>query len=455
MSRSSKRALPERLDAHLRKTGLLPEGVSVAVALSGGLDSVVLLRLLMELRPRWGWRLGAAHFDHRMRPNSDADARWVAALCERFEIPCRMGEADPPPSTETEARERRYEFLHGARRDLGADRLATAHQADDQVETVLFRLLRGTGVRGLAGIPARREPGIVRPLLPFWRAELEAFARERELDHREDPTNRDLSIVRNRLRENLIPLIESRYAPRFREQLHRLARQARRTIRALDRFVGEAAERLILEASDDRLVVARPDFLAYDTEERAHLLRYLVDRVGPRPGRVGTRTALEFIRAGSSGRQIDLPGDVVLRREFDHLIIERPAEPPPDRPVEILGPGEGEATARIGGVEWRVEWGGDPGTGGKGEFRARFDSAALRFPLRIRSWEPGDRIRLPGGRRKLKKLFVDRRVGRGGRSRYPVVADEEGVLWIVGLVRGVRAIEEEGSGMTVGLRREG
>lgn len=457
------RPLGERLQGHLERTRLLPAGRGVTVALSGGVDSVALLHLLLDLKDRWGWRLSVAHFDHALRPGSRGDAEWVAALAERRGLPVRVGRAERPPRSEARARELRYDFLFEARRELGGDLLATAHQADDQAETVLFRLLRGTGLRGLAGIPARRAPGVVRPLLPFWRAEIEAYARASGLEYREDPTNRDRRFARNRLRHDLIPRIEAEYVPDFRDRLQRLARRARGRVRAMDQFVREAAEGLILEADESRIVVARSGFLAYDSGARAYLLRDLVDRIGPRPGRVGTRTALEFIRSGSSGRRIELAGGVELRREFDRLIVERRSADgskggggSEERPLCVPEPGEGQGEAMIGGFRWRARWSrGDLATK-PDELTARFDLTTLEFPLVLRSWRPGDRIQLPAGGRKLKKVFVDRRVGLSERSRQAMVADRSGVLWVGGLVQGSRAAGEPGREVfTVTLGREG
>ena len=456
------RPLGERLHEHLERTGLLPSGCGITVALSGGIDSVALLNLLLELEGRWGWQLYAAHFDHAMRPGSRADAEWAAGLAERWHVPFRSGRAGRPPRSEARARDLRYDFLFRARREFGADLLATAHQADDQAETVLFRLSRGTGIRGLAGIPARRSPGVVRPLLPFWRAEIEGYARAARLGYREDPSNGDRRFARNRLRHDLIPRIEAAYAPDFRRRLHRLAGAARQRVHAVDRFVEEVAARLVLEADEGRIVVARSGFLAYDSGARAHLLRGLVGRVGSRPGRTGTRTALEFIKSGSSGRRIELGGGIELRREFDRLILERRVVDGgergggEDRPLCVSGTGEGAGRARIGGVGWRACWGRGESATRPDEFMARFDPMALDFPLVLRSWRPGDRIRLPAGGRKVKKVFVDRRVGLSDRARQPIVADGAGVLWMVGLVQGTRAVGGPGREVfTLSLGRDG
>ena len=453
-------SLRERFDAHLRSSGLIPEGSAVTIALSGGLDSVVLLELLRSLSVPRGLSLSVAHFNHRMREGSDADAEWVRTLCEEMALRHRIERASRPPQSEAEARELRYEFLNRARIELRADLLTTAHHADDQAETVLFRLLRGTGLSGLAGIPERRGPHIVRPLLRFWRSELEEHACAHGLDHVFDPTNLDLGIARNRIRLDLIPQFERHDSVDFRSRLNRLATLAQGAAQVVDRFTDNAASRLIERASEGRIVVARSRLLAYDKHVRAHLLRALASRVGRRPGRVGTQVALEFISRGSSGRGIDLGGGVVVSREFDRLIFEGPRTEAPVLDVGLVlpEPRSGNGAVRLGGARWRVSW--ELVAPGKArddsEHVARFDPKQLRFPLKLRGWLPGDRIQAPAGSRKLKKVFVDRRVGRSERPLYPLLTDRSGVLWIVGLLRGVRAAPQ-GSGevFSVFLGREG
>ena len=433
---------------------------------------MVLLDLLLRLRADWRWRLSVAHYDHRMRESSAEDARWVAELADRLSVPVRLGRAPWTPRNEADARRLRYGFLSRARDELGAGLLLTAHQADDQAETVLFRLLRGTGMRGLAGIPERREPGVVRPLLPFWRCEIEMYAAARRIAYREDPTNRRLGLARNRIRHRVIPAIESALEPRLRPRLVRLAQLARRAEEAMVGRVERAAGALVVEASESRIVVARSGFSAYDETTRAYLLRALVARVGPRPGRVGTRLALEFISRGTSGKEIELAGGIRIRREFEFLYIDRrrDVEALPDVELTVPAAERGAGEVRIAGVSWRVRWALDPspvrgergGNGGAGSAgragggyqTARFDPTHLRFPLTLRPWRPGDRIRLPAGSRKLKRLFLDRRVGVSRRASFPVLADGEGVLWVVGLALGVRArAGDEGPALTVGLSR--
>ncbi len=446
--------LETRLIEHLAAASLLGSGSAITVALSGGHDSVALLHLMHALSDQPGWTISAAHFDHRMRAGSEADADWVKALCERLGIAFRAGRASVKPTSEAEARELRYSFLFRARADLGGEWLATAHHADDQAETVLFRLLRGTGLSGAAGIPTLRHPNVVRPLLPFWRAELEAYSRTRRLQYRSDPTNADLSISRNRLRHWLIPSLEAGEAPTLRHQLLRLSGLA---VRASEQLESRLARGLICEEVEGRIVVARSDLLAYDTNACAYVLRHLVGRVGTRPGRVGTRTALEFINTGASGRRIVLKGGTVIRREFDRVIFERAEVPPaaPDGELSLAQVGAGKTVMVIGGVRWLVSWSTGSAPAGDESEVACFATSELLWPLRVRGWRPGDRIEGPAGTRKLKKVFVDRRVGLSERSRLPVVADSSGVLWVVGLTRSSRAVpRDDGEVLTLRFRRE-
>src|SRR5687767_12137918 len=200
--------LIDRFHSTLREYALLPSDGHVLVACSGGLDSVVLLHLFRESAELLGVRVSAAHFDHAMRDDSGADADWVAGLCRAWTIPLLRDRAQQNLRAEADARVARYAFLERAAASAGADRIATGHHADDQAETVLFRLLRGTGLDGLSGIPVRRGQ-VIRPLLLASREELESYARSHRLSWREDLSNRSLAFARNRIRTGLLPAIEA------------------------------------------------------------------------------------------------------------------------------------------------------------------------------------------------------------------------------------------------------
>ena len=418
--------LPDRFPDRLRALGMDAGGAHVLVALSGGMDSVVLLHLL---RFASGVRASAAHFDHAMRPGSDADARWVRGLCAAWGVPLAEGIASEPLRTEEEARIARYRFLREQQKLVGATHLATAHHADDQAETVLFRVLRGTGVAGLAGIP-EKEGDLVRPLLPFWRAELRRYARGNGVRWRRDPSNRTLGPARNRIRNDLLPRIESTLAPGAKKSLVRLARLARAQEEEWAVLVRRAAAECVRWEGGGAVLVRGP-LAAYDWPLAARVVRGVLRRFGVVPGRAGTRSALQFITSAPSGRVFRLPGGThLIRAGFDAATVEPVKEaPPPDRALVIDG-AEGEGTMRIGGRELRVRWGT-----GEGE---AFDASAL--PITARGWQPGDRMRTGAGTKKLKKLFLEARIPRHLRGLVPVLADAAGrVLWAGGIARAADA----------------
>jgi tRNA(Ile)-lysidine synthase len=426
--------LAESLQRALARAGIAGGG-RVIVALSGGLDSVVLLHLLRFGVP--GALAAAAHLDHRMRPGSAGDAAWVSGLCRAWGVRVIAGRARVPPRSEADARNLRHAFLRSARRRAGADWIALAHHADDQAETVLFRIARGTGLSGLAGIPLRRGR-LVRPLLPHTRAELAAYAARHGLGWREDPSNLDPRYARNRIRHHVLPALEAAQ-PGATRALVRLAAAAARDEAAWNALL-DGLERAVATAlPDGSLALAREPLLAYHPGVRARLLRRVLRRYGSRPDRSGTRAALEFISATRSGGGIDLAGGLRIEREFDRFLL-RPRAPAPveDRSLEIAGRGHGAGEAIIGGRRLAARWGPSPGGGSGGG--VVFDADAIRFPLRLRGWQPGDRIRLGGGRTRLKKLFGARRLPRSERGRLPVLADAAGeVLWVAGVARAAAA----------------
>jgi tRNA(Ile)-lysidine synthase len=358
---------------------------------------------------------------------------FVTDLCERWHLRCVVRRAGTRLDTESAAREARYRFLLAAGVTVGADRIATAHHADDQAETVVFRLIRGSGLAGLAGIPARRGR-IVRPLLPFRRAELAGHAAHYSLEWREDPTNADAEhTTRNRIRHEVLPALDRARAGAVRSILA-LSAEAAAAETAWDRIIDDVERDLTIRTPDGAFQLARDSLLRYHPHVRARVIRRILGRLGPMPGRAATDAALDFVRRAASGAILEFRGGLRLERHFDRLVI-RPAPKPPtaDRPLVIREPRGGQGEATIGGRRLRVVWSLGDEAGGVAE---SFDPTALRFPLELRAWRPGDRIRTSGGTRKLKKMFVERRVTRPDRVRTPVLVQDDGrILWVVGLAR--------------------
>jgi tRNA(Ile)-lysidine synthase len=428
--------LTERFRERLAELGLAGRPSRVLVACSGGCDSTVLLHLLRFHATDLPIEVHAAHLDHRMRAGSETDRLWLRGLCRAWGVPLREGVAEPAPAGESAARAARYDFLRESASEVAADFILTAHHADDQAETVLFRVLRGTGIEGLRGIRDRPDDGLLRPLLPFWRREIEAYAAGAHLRWRRDPTNTGDAYARNRLRARIIPQVEESVAPGARRALVGLARMAEETERALRRLT-DAAEREIVERDGEAYLLARTPLARYDSATTSRLLRRLLRRFGTVPDRAGTRSALQFITDASSGRVFPLPGGLLLSVEFDRVRLARVEDEEEDLPLTIPT------------LQPEVEWSGEARIGGRTlAVQARLHGAGVEpppgvvavpvgassFPLRLRGWAPGDRMRTAAGTRSLKKLFLERRVPRAERHRRAVLLDPEGsVLWAAGI----------------------
>lgn len=239
-------------------------GKRVLVGVSGGADSVALLCGLAELRSEFGYHLTVAHLDHMLRGGaSAADAVWVQALSDRWDVPCIREEfdvqaqhRDTKQTLEEAARQARYDFFQRAASEQHCTELAVAHTADDQAETVLHHILRGTGLAGLRGIPAERrltpELRLIRPLLEIRRSEIESWLAERSQDFRHDETNCDPAFTRNRLRHRLLPLLEAEFNPQLIPALLRLGQQAGETEDVLTHFAELHLQSALRESSSER-----------------------------------------------------------------------------------------------------------------------------------------------------------------------------------------------------------
>jgi tRNA(Ile)-lysidine synthase len=387
----------------------------VVVAVSGGADSTALLLILAELADELGLVLHIAHFDHRTRPKQSAeDADFVAKLANRVGAPIRVGRADKPTKTEDAARIARYDFLRRAASEIGATAIATGHTRDDQAETVLLHLARGSGLAGLVGMRPLRD-GIARPLLAIGRKDTLAVCRGARIRPRTDPTNRSLRFARNRVRLKVLP---------------ELAKINPRASEAIARFADAAAE---LQSEDDAAI---SQALAGARENDAIVLAALEPSVRSRAlalawrdatGRVlgaRHREALEGLTATQEGsRSLDLPAGRAIR-EYGLLRIvgDRPAEKSdPPTPIEL--------GREIIWNDWRLMLGGAARTNGARE--AEVPKKLLRN-LIVRARHQGDRM-AGRPRKKLQDLFTDAKIPASQRSRWPVIASEDRVWWVPGL----------------------
>lgn len=411
------------------------------VGVSGGIDSVVLLHLFRFGLPGWDLDLVAAHFDHRLRPASASDARWVAGLCRAWAIPLVAETAADPPKGESEARAMRYAFLHRAQAAQSARWVLTAHHADDQAETVLFRAVRGAGIRGLRGILPSRDGWLLRPLLPFNREELVAYAARVGLAWREDPTNLETTIRRNVVRHSIMPALERSVAPGASKSLARLATYAQQVDDVVDGLARAVLVAATRHADPSRLVLDRGLLCDLAPEVRAAVLQAAARQLGRPLSRTGTHLAVEVSSREFDGGGRDLGGGVHGSAQYDDLVLQVSGSGVPSTPVTVPGTAPGVAGAVFGGRAVHVRWGMGVGTEPRRWFAsATFDVESLRFPLSIRPWQRGDRIQLAYGTKKLKSLFQEARVPRWKRNRQPLlVDDDQRVLWAPELATSVLA----------------
>jgi tRNA(Ile)-lysidine synthase len=324
------------VDRALREAGTPPRGGAIVVGLSGGADSVALTDALASLRRRRGFRLVAAHLDHGLRPGGAQDADFCVQLCRALDVPFRPGAADVRARAgrergglEQAARRERYAFLRRVREEEGAAAIAVAHTRDDQAETLLLRLLRGTGATGLGGMRPR-SGDLLRPFLAVSRDEVLAHLRERGLAWREDPSNADAAHRRNRVRHELLPYLETRFNPRIRAALARtaglLADEAAHVRREADALLARAARE-----EGGALVLSRAPLAAADPALARAALRQALVRAGglAQVGALHVERVLQLARAKApSGRWLPLPGGRRARFTRDEVRLEKRTAPP-------------------------------------------------------------------------------------------------------------------------------
>lgn len=397
----------------IRGYDMIPSGAKVLCAVSGGADSVCLLHILSQ---REDITLVAAHFNHQLRGwESYLDERFVRELCGMWKIPFVVGQGDVKTYARTEKRSieeagriLRYDFLFRTAGAEGCDLIATAHNADDNAETMLLSLIRGTGLTGLTGIPFRRE-NIVRPLLGMTRREILRYLEQQKIPHREDSSNRDRKYARNRIRAEVMPVLWY-LNPRVSEHMANTAAQ----LTEIDRYLDENARAFLSQAheSPGRISLPTETLSQAPNVLRPRIIFQLLDRLGV--GRKDLRSVhLEAVLSLSPGGSLDLPHGVTVRREYDLLILTTQEDSAP--PWAAFIPCEGGNP--VPGTGWTVVLSVPPWEG-----------------LTVRPRRTGDELTLPGRpRRSLKKLLIDRKVPRLSRDTIPVVADDEGVLAVAGL----------------------
>jgi tRNA(Ile)-lysidine synthase len=432
-----------RWSLEMRQSGLFKVGDRIGVAVSGGPDSILLLTFIKQLAREMGCTPAAVHFNHHLRgPESDGDERFVRDEALRLGIELIRGEGDVSKvarekhrNLEATARELRYKFFYSLINQGRLDKVATAHTANDQAETVLLKLMRGAGTRGLGGIFPVLESKVIRPFLSVTRAEVEHELEERKLEWRRDSSNENQKLQRNKVRKQLLPFLQKEFNPEIITLLKELADRSRDDEDCLENFAHERARPWRVQEGLEHKIPAR-SLGEFPVAISRRILRQMIHAV--RGNLLGiTYQHIEALRRlaseSQSGRRLSLPGGVEVRREFDWLIVAPAPAIATDMeycfPVHIPG----EVSVPSLGLNFRFKIiGPEDGT------RAYNDSGAVGFdplkisgPLVLRNWQAGDRFGGAKGRkaRNLKDIFASRKIPQARRRVWPVLVAGSEIVW--------------------------
>jgi tRNA(Ile)-lysidine synthase len=435
------------VEAAIRRYHMLEPGDTVVVGVSGGPDSVALLHCLVALRTHWAIGLVVAHLNHQLRgAAASEEATFVQSLASRLDLPCETGSRDVGSycaehrlSIQVAARRLRYAFYREVSGKYGATKTALGHQADDNAESVLLHLLRGTGPRGLGGIPPVRDGYIIRPLIDSHRAQILHFLETGGFEYVEDDSNLDPKYLRNRIRHEFLPSLRENYNPKAVWALNRLAAIVREEEDFWNRQVESAFQDLVLEQTKGRLALSasgladlHPAFLRRMVRHAVLSLRGSLKRLAHHH----VEALVHLARQSSPCGRLDLPHGVKAVRDRDELVFM--LGPPEERPrfeyqISAMGP----TLIRESGAFLHLSVCNASQVGEPRKYppsTALFDLAAVSFPLTVRSLKEGDRFKPLGmsGSQKVKTFFINHKVSRSKRRRCPILLSKGRIIWVAG-----------------------
>jgi len=434
----------DKIKDTIKKYRMINHGDKVLLAVSGGPDSVCMAHVLCKIAPEYGLNLHFVYFDHGIREGTHKEMEFVKNMAKEQGYGFTSGKADVPGyaklesiSIEEAARRLRYKFLEEVADSEGCDKIALGHTASDQVETLIFRLARGTGLRGLTLIPPKRDR-YIRPLIEITREQVLEYLRRENIPYMLDHSNYSLEYTRNFIRHRIVPLLRD-INPRIETSVLRLREIVEREVAERMRTVRELWVQLIEEGKHGLFLKLEPFSELHDAI-KCWVIEEAIIKVKGGLGKIEKlhiEQVLEFINSGKTGNRIELPGLYVINYYNKVLIAPRLPEEVIPSPVEL--PVGGEATwgdykfvTRI--FSKKVELMFSP-------YIAYFDMSEIDPPLTIRARQPGDRMRIfgKGYLKKLQDIFVDLKVPRYVRDLVPLVCDKNYILWVVGYKRSAHA----------------
>ena len=454
-----------RIVRTIKDRQLFSPGHHLLIAVSGGPDSVALLSLMATLAPSWRLGLTVVHFNYGLRGSeSDGDEAFVSSFCRSRNIPLIvrrpvLSRQRGVSSLQMLARWARYEAMKSLAHEIRADRIVTGHTANDQAETMLMWMLRGAGLTGLAGMPFIREQIIVRPLLKTTRDDVLAYLKQEGLSYRQDSSNLTGLYRRNRVRRDLLPVMED-----ITPGIVRLLERQADVLRTDDDYLGQVVDGLYrslvmvdgrgAQRFESRALVVLPDAL------RRRLVRYILQCTDPgqrAPSLRAVDSVLRFVSGRSKGKRLSVRrADVIKDR--DRILVTRSegqaaahrSTAAAGEPVTLFVPSSvyWPGTEQEIHVQEMTRQAAEPYLAQRTRECAVFDAARVSAPLVLRAWQAGDRIYpqgMGGKSKKLQDYFTDLKLSREERTRIPLLAAPEGILWVVGRRPDERFVPRKGT----------
>ena len=421
----------------IKKNKLICPKEHIVVGVSGGADSMCLLHILRDLREEYELQLTVAHINHGIRLEAKEDADFVAEMCEKWDIPYKEHQCnviqiakDKKCSEEEAGRNERYWFFEKTRKACGGDKIAVAHTMNDQAETMLMRLIRGSGISGLGAMTAKRD-FIIRPLLAISREDVEAYCHQHGIDFKEDKTNKMDLYTRNRLRRHVLPMLKKDFNPKVVEAVAQAALQLQETEQYLVVQTQSAYEAVVTTDNKGCMIQIEP-FMAYHSVIQGRIIRLVIDH------QIGSLKNVNYLNISDilelfykqSGKMVHIGSQYIAIREHGSIRIMK-QEKKSGFCVD-LAIGKNDVVQCNKKVELRVYEDGESIQRHENAYTKNIDYDKMNGNLQIRNRKSGDRILLKGGSKKLKDFFIDEKIPKSCRDEVILVADDKYIIWVVG-----------------------
>lgn len=437
--------MKERVLKTIREYKLIEKNDNILVGVSGGPDSMCLLHVLVEIQDAIPFNIFVAHVNHGVRgKDADEDEEFVRLTCEKMNIPFYSEKVDMngyarkhKMSSEEAGRKLRYDFFNEVLFEIGGGKIAVAHNKNDQAETLIMRIIRGTGIDGLKGMKFLNG-NIIRPLLNVTRKEIEEYISKNNIEVRIDKTNLEPKYLRNRIRLEIIPYIEREYNPNFLDGLSRLSRTANLDCNFLDKYSSNIYKKIVKTESKNSIILNRNDFLKEHKSIKQRIIKLCLMKVADDINGITEKNisdTMVLFDKGDTGKSIDLSNGLIAKTSYGEIIIQKRENKEfrsfsykmRENGVNYVPECKCYFEMKVAPIE-KVK------LNFKNMYIKSFDYDKIYGELIIRNRISGDKFKPYGmnGTKKLKDYFIDEKIPKNLRESIPIIADEKNILWIVG-----------------------